>query len=175
MRSGILVLLLVGLLPVASLGVVSYSCRDSQGELHFADSPANLPAECAGQAQKIETGKVDNLNIVPSAPAPSGSGAEFDDAVRAVERQQVQQQQQIEQLKQRAKQLADSYQEAVTAKRSALKRWSYSSREKIDQADQQIAQARDGKQQLLQELGSVRMPADVEQKIRQRLESIENQ
>lgn len=169
MRSGILILLIIGLLPVASGGAESYSCRDRQGRLFFADSPLSLPDECQGKTKKIESGKEDNLNFVPAVPMPSGSGKEFKRSVTAVELQQQYHQQQIQQLKLKAEQLAKSYQDAVEAKRSALRRWSYTSRDKIKQADQQMAQARVGKQQLLQELGSLRMSSADEQKVKQTL------
>jgi len=168
-------LILIVLLSVASAAAETYSCRDSQGKLHFADNPANLPEDCRGQEQKIEPGKVGNLNLVPAAPTPPQSGRAFEQTVYSAEKERQQKQQQTRNLQLRAEQLAKKYQEAVRAKRGAVRSWSYDSREQINKADQQIKEARAGKQQLLQELESLKIPSAEEKKIRQELKAIEEE
>jgi Domain of unknown function (DUF4124) len=173
MERRILLLLIVGLLSVTSVGAETFSCRDSKGELHFADSPARLPDECQGKTQELKSDKLDKLNIVPATPVPQESGSDFEETVRAAEDARQQRQQQILQLQQRAEKLAKSYQDAVSAKRQALRSWSYSSREEINKADQQMANAREEKQLLIKELETLRMSPEDQQKIKQSLDSIE--
>ena len=167
-----ILLFLVGLLAAGTAFAATYSCRDNRGQLHFADSPANLPAECLGKEKLIDLEKSENLNMVPATAAPPESEEAFADAVRSVENEQQQLQQQLQDLHLRAKQLVKKYREAVVAKRNAQRSWSYSSREQMDLADRQIEEARTGKQQLLQELEDGKIAADDEHLLRQELEAI---
>ena len=170
----ILLLLLVGLISVATAGAKTYTCRDSQGNPYFSDSPENLPASCQGKVEEVKPGAEGYINVVPAQPVPKVSPGQ-EKSSQGVEHEQQSRRQQVQQLQQLAEQLATSYEEAAQAKRNALRRWSYSSREKIKQADQQIDKAREGKKQLLQELGSMRIFTADEQKIRRTLDRIEDQ
>lgn len=173
MRFWILGMMLLPLLGAFPAAAQTYSCRDSQGQLHFADSPARLPAECLGKERQIEQGKVDSINIVPAQPTPQGSGREFEQSVRAAEQELRQKQQRIESLYQKARELSSSYQGAVRSKNDAMRSWSYGSRDKVKAADEQMANARNGKKELLQKLEAERIPSDDQQKIRKILEGVE--
>ncbi|MFK5927383.1 MAG: DUF4124 domain-containing protein [Desulfuromusa sp.] len=148
----ILSLLLILLLAGVTAQATTYSCRDKQGQLYSTDNLQALPAECRGQMQKVEPKDPDNLNYVPAQATPQGSGVEFQQAVRATEREQQQKQEQVEKMLLRAEQLAEQYQQAVQEKNNATRRWSYSSRGIVQKADGRIQNARDGKQQLLAEM-----------------------
>ena len=165
-------LLVLLFFTVTSGAAESYSCRDSHGRLHLADSPGNLPEECLGQEQKHQSGAVDNLNYVPMPVEPAANSGSFERSVRAADRELLQQRQAAEQLQQRAEQLASSYETAVSDKRQAKRRWSYGSRETILGADRRIEQARDGKRKLLQELSGSRLSDREEVQVRALLERV---
>jgi len=167
-----LLLLFIGLLSVAAAGADSYSCRDNQGVLYFADSPARLPDECQGQSLEVKPDKLDNLNIVPATPVPQGVTPEIEQSIRATETERQQQQQKILKLQKRAEQLAANYQEALKVKRRALRSWSYTSREEINKAELQMSQAKEDKLLLLQELDALKMSSEDRQKIKQDLDVI---
>lgn len=170
------VLLLIILFINLSAGVVwakTYSCRDSSGQLHFSDNLQGLPEECLGKEKVVKPGPADNLNYVPATPVPQGSGIEFKHSVRAVERELQAEESQKRQLHSRAESLLENYRAAVAEKRQAKRSWSYSSRDKIKQADSEIAQARTGKQQLLDELDDAIIPAKEKAAVRTILEGID--
>jgi len=172
MRTFQLLLMMVALLLATTVAAKNYSCRDSRGQLHFADSLTNLPEECREQAQELSSEPVDNLNYVPAPAAPSGSGIHFEHSVREAEQQLQRKQQLGKQLLQRAEQLAAQYATASTDKHRARRNWKYSSREIIKTADESIQQAWEGKQQLLQELSAADISREDGQRVRALLAQI---
>ncbi|MBN1956958.1 MAG: DUF4124 domain-containing protein [Desulfuromonadales bacterium] len=150
----------------------TYSCRDSKGQLHITDNLQALPEECRGKTRAIEPRTPDNLNFVPSAQSPQGSGAEFEKDVLEVERAQQQRKDKVDEYVRRAAQLAEDYRQAEREKRQATRSWSYKSRDIIRQADERIEKARLEKKQLLKEMQGVRIPREQEKKIHADLEMI---
>lgn len=172
MRVFLLLLLLINLF-VFSVWAKTYSCRDSQGQLHYSDNLQGLPEECLGKEKEVKPGTADNLNYVPATPQPQGSGIEFKHSVRAVERDLQKEESQKRQLRSRAESLLERYRAAVAGKRQAKRSWSYRSRDIIKQADGEIAQARTGKQQLLDELADAGIPEKEKESIRTILKGID--
>ncbi|MDX2494587.1 MAG: DUF4124 domain-containing protein [Desulfuromusa sp.] len=161
----ILFLLLLSAFSVVTVQATTYSCRDKQGKLFMTDNLQALPAECLGQTQVVEPKDPDNLNYVPAQADPQGSGAEFRQSVRAAEHEQRQTQGRVEKMLLRAEQLAEQYRQAIQEKNNATRRWSYSSREIIQKADDRIKKAREEKKQLLAEMQGQKIPRDDEKKI----------
>ena len=172
MRIFQLLVMLLPLLLVTAASADNYSCRDSQGRLHLADSLSNLPEECREQAQTHTSDAVDNLNYVQTPVVPGGSDVRFEHSVRDVERGLQRKQQHGEQLRQRAEKLAEKYETASADRRRATRRWNYSSRETIKKSEELIQEARKGKQQVLQELPAAALPSREEQKIRAILDRV---
>lgn len=172
MRTFQLLVFLLSVLQVTTVCAENYSCRDRQGRLHLADSLANLPEECRDQALTHKSEPVDNLNYVPAPAVPAGSDARFEHSVREVERELLRKQQLAKQLKERAEQLAITYEAASVDKRRARRNWKYSSRETIKAADESIRQARAGKRQLLQDLSAASLSSQEERQIKATLERI---
>ncbi len=168
----VLSLLLLMAFSAVTVQASTYSCRDKQGKLFITDNLQALPAECLGRTQMVESKDPDNLNYVPAQADPQGSGAEFQQHVRAAEHEQQQVQAQVDSFLHRAEQLAEQYRQAVQEKNNATRRWSYGSREIIQKADGRIKEAREGKQQLLVEMQGQKIPRDAEQKIASWLDEI---
>jgi hypothetical protein len=170
----VLSLLLIVIFAGVTAHATTYSCRDKQGQLYMTDNLQTLPAECRGRMQKVEPEDPDNLNYVPAQANPQGSGVEFQQAVRNAEREQKKKQERVEKLLQRAEQLAGQYQQAVQDKNNATRRWSYGSRDIIKKADDKIQKSREGKQQLLTEMGEEKISRQDEEKIVFGLDEIED-
>lgn len=165
------IVLLVWLQPL-NIHAKSYSCRDSEGQLHFSDNLQGLPEECWGKEKELTLREPDNLNFVPVTPEPEKPGIEYQHSVREVERKQQQKMQQARYLEERASRLADQYQKARQTKRNALRSWNYESRQTIKQADVKIGQIRINKQRLLEEVSAIRLASDKERSIRELLDGI---
>lgn len=150
----------------------TYSCRDSQGKMHFADNLQGLPSECLGKEKVIKPDKPDNLNYVPATKDPSAPGIKFQHSVRDAEREQQRKQVEKRQLHSRAEKLLERYQEALAEKRRAKRSWSYSSRDIIKSSDQTISGVKADKELLLEELNSARVGTEEKTKIEQVLSGI---
>jgi len=175
MRVFLLFLILVNTAVVSCLAQ-TYSCRDAQGQTHFADSPQGLPEECWEKAQLHKPKPGDNVQYVPAAPSPKGSGPAFQETVREAEQQLEHQQQQevkFQKIRERAAQLVGSYRQARIDKRRARRSWSNSSRQIIQEADENIEKARTGKQNLLKELARVEVATEKKTQVEEILEEIE--
>ena len=143
----------------------------------MTDNLQTLPEECRERAQAVESKDPDNLNYVPSQSAPRGSGAKFQQAVDTAEYEQQQKKERVGGLLLRAELLVEQYQQAVEEINKANQRWKYRKfnlRESTRAADEQIAIAREGKQQLLSELAEQKISWGNEQKIRSLLGEIED-
>lgn len=152
----------------------TYSCRDASGQLHFADSLQGLPEECRGKENVVKPGKVDNLNFVPQTPVEPGVSREFQESVEAADQRLLKKQQLAKDLKKRAEELAQSYQQAVTEKRKAKRRWDYQSREIVIKASNDIEEARLGKQRLLKELEVARIASEQKKAIQEILTRVKD-
>lgn len=150
----------------------TYSCRDGQGRLHFSDNLQGLPEECLGKAIEVKPGKADNLNFVPAQTSSEQTGHEFKQSVQDVDREIKRTKQQTKLLRARAEQLLERDREARQKKHKARRNWSYSSRQTIKQADEDIAQVRTEKQQLLQELDTSGLATGDKEDIRSLLDEI---
>ncbi len=174
MRVLLLIVLMVAF-SVLSAWPQTYSCRDGEGRMHFSDNLQGLPEECIGKEKTIKPGSADNLNFVPATPQPRGASDEFKRSVQSAE-QALQQKEDLEQqLQSRAEELLQSYQQAVVEKRQARRSWDYGSREIVKKADEEMAKARTGKQELLKELAGARISTEEKDKIRQTLQGIESE
>ncbi|MDX2479616.1 MAG: DUF4124 domain-containing protein [Desulfuromusa sp.] len=160
-----LALLLVIVFSGVTVQATTYSCRDKQGRLFMTDNLQTLPAECRGQVQVLESKDPDNLNYVPAQEAPQGAGAEFQQTILDVQREQQHKQERIKSLLLRAEQLAEHYRQSVKEKYRARRYWHSGSREVIQQADGRIEKAREGKQEIVTEMNKLKIPRDAKKKI----------
>ena len=167
----LLLIFLTGLIATSASAQI-FSCRDSQGMLHYSDNLQGLPEECLGQQQEVKPGGSDKLNFVPASPDSQGSGASFRQSVRAEESKLQEVKQQGQQLQSRAEKILASFQQASQQKRQATRRWSYDSRKIIKQADAEIEQAREERQQVLQELADSRLARQDKKRIEDLLEEV---
>lgn len=167
----LLLIFLTGLV-VPSARAEIFSCRDSQGRMHYSDNLQGLPAECLGQQKEVKPGGSDKLNFVPASRDSQGSGATFRQSVRAEESKLQEVKRQEQQLQSRAEKILASFQQASQQKRQATRRWSYESRKIINQADAEIERARDEKQLLLRELADSRLTRQDKKRIELLLEAV---
>ena len=174
MRVLLLIVVLITLSGVA-VWAKTYSCRDSSGQLHFSDNLQGLPEECLGQEKVVKPGTPDNLQYVPATPQPRGSGSDFNRSVRAAEREVEEKEVQLQVMLSRAEKLLERYRMAVAEKHQAKRRWAYSSRERIKQANAEIARVRAEKQQLLVELEAVRVSTRKKETTRKVLAEIDEE
>lgn len=168
----VLSLWLIVMVTAVTAQATTYSCRDKQGKLYVTDNLQALPAECRGRTQKVESKDPDNLNYVPAQADPQGAGEHFQQQVRDVEREQQQKKERIDNLLQRAEQLAEQYKQAVQEKNNATRRWSYNSRAVIQKADERIKQAREGKKKLRTEIKGENISRQDEERIASWLDEI---
>ena len=177
MRIFLLIMLFVNIAVGACLAQ-TYSCRDEQGQIHFADSPQGLPTECWEKAQLHKSGPGDDVQYVPASPRSKGSGPDFTQSLQEVEQELSQKQKQEQRylkVRERAEELVASYRQARTDKRRARRSWSNSSRQIIKEADENIEKARTGKQNLLDELARLGVSAKKKATIEDILEEIEEE
>jgi len=151
-------LLLLALLSsffVSELWAKSYSCRDSQGRVHFSDNLQGLPQECAEQATVVTPGKTGNLNVVP---APKTESSQGQNTLQTVEREQQQRQEYAQQLRLRAETLQELYQQGIQEKWQVKTGWGHNKRKRIKEVNDKLLQVLEEKQELLDELGRARIP-----------------
>ncbi len=170
----LLLFFLLGLLFVSTATAQTYSCRDKQGKLLFSDKLSNMPSECLTEATEVTSEQAGTLNFVPNPSTSAGASQEVENQIREVDRQAEEKNAQAGQLEQRAKSLANQYQDAVARKTKARRSWNYSSRETVEQAESEIQQARQGKQQLLEELPRAAISGDNQTRIKEHLGQIED-
>ncbi len=150
-----------------------YSCRDSQGQLHVVDNLLALPEECLGKYQKYKSWKINKLQVVPAKSMTPEAEIIIEQNIRDAEREERLKELQEQQLHERAGALVELYQSAVAEKRKAQRSWRYGSRETIKQANEKVANSREGKRQLLGELDKMKISVAVEKQIRATLEKVE--
>ncbi len=154
-----------------------YTCRDSEGRLHVTDNLQALPDECRADAREVEASDPDNLHFVPErTPAPAvDRRSEFERQLLEQQQQQQEQQQREEQLIREARSLAAKFEQAQLDRRNAIRRWSADSRRIIEQAANDMAAARSGKQRMLTNLEQQRVPIRTSEQVRAILEQISEQ
>ncbi len=158
------------LVAVATL----YTCRDSEGRLHVTDNLQSLPDECRSGARQVEATDPDNLQFVPErTPAPAvDSRSEFQRQLLEQQRRQQEQDKREEQMIQEARGLAERFKQAQQDRRNAIRRWSADSRRTIEQAADDMAAARSGKQRMLINLEQQRVSTGTAEQVRALLEQI---
>ena len=168
-------LLLICILPAINVNATTYYCRDKEGQLHVTDNLQALPEECRGRAKVMEPENPDNLNFVPSQEPPPGSGREFQQEVREADQELQQKRGLVDSYTQRAQSLVNQYQQAVRDRGNATRRWTYGSRDIIQQADSTIRRVRADKQMLLSEMEGKNLPHKDIRRISSMLGSIEDE
>jgi hypothetical protein len=161
------------LVPVSGF-TAFYSCRDSTGRLHVTDNLQSLPKECRGSARELGPNDSDNVQFVPPLPPVEVENSRFEQEVleqqRRLEERRATEQRMIDE----AEELLATFLQAQQERRSAQRRWSYSSRETIQQATEEIARVRADKERLLGELREQRLPSETAEKIRRTLAQIDS-
>jgi len=151
-----------------------YSCRDSEGRLHVTDNLQSLPDECRTDVREIEAGDPDNLHFVPEVTPPpvEDTRSRFERQVLEQQRRQQEQEQREEQLISQARVLAAQFEQAQQDRRNAIRSWSADSRRTIEQAANDMAAARSGKQRMLTNLDQQRVSIRTSEQVRAILEQI---
>ncbi len=169
-----LILMVIFCLSPMVVEATLYSCRDSEGRLHVTDNLQALPEECRTEVREIEAGDPDNLNFVPETTPPpvEDTRSRFEQQVLEQQRRQQEQEQREEQLISQARDLVARFEQAQQDRRNAIRSWSYDSRETIERAVDDMAAARNGKQQLLTNLEQQRVSIRTSEQVRAILEQI---
>jgi hypothetical protein len=169
-----LILMVIFCLSPMVVEATLYSCRDSEGRLHVTDNLQSLPDECRADVREIEPTDPDNLHFVPETTPPPAADtrSRFEMEVLEQQRRQQEQEQREEQLISQARSLAAQFEQAQQDRRNAIRRWSYDSRATIERAADDMAAARDGKQQLLTNLEQQRVSIKTSEQVRAILEQI---
>jgi hypothetical protein len=147
-----------------------HRCIDESGNLVMTDDPGKFPPGCRPVETKPDGQGTFNVLPSPDVPAPATENAQA--AADRVRAEISDRQEQIAAWKDQARQLVSDYQAAETRRNQAFRRWSYSSREVVRQAQEQMAQALEDKEKLLQEVDRVFVPAPDREEIRRILEDI---
>jgi hypothetical protein len=174
MKYIILVLALLGLTLLSSAAAESYSCRDSNDRLHIADNLMSLPEECRAQAVTSEPTDSGKVNYVPPAVQSHQGSNDFKRAVGQEEQKVKQRKREAEELIQRAKKMADSYETAVTKRKAALRSKKYGFRETVILANQEMRSAREGRDALREEMVQMRLTPKQRAQIEALLARIQN-
>ncbi|MFO7577228.1 MAG: DUF4124 domain-containing protein [Pelovirga sp.] len=172
MRTALFAMILCLLVPVSGFATL-YSCRDSTGRLHVTDNLQSLPDECRSSARELDPNDPDNVQFVPPLPPVEVENSRFEQEVleqqRRLEERRATEQRMIDE----AEELLATYLQAQQERRNAQRSWSYSSRETIQQATEEIARVRADKERLLGELREQRLPTETVEKIRRALAQID--
>ncbi len=160
------------LLLSSSVCAEIYSCRDKQGRIHVSDNLQTLPDECRAEARQLQATDPDNLHYVPDAGSVTTSDPRVEGFVREQQHRRQEREEAAERLLQKADELLSVYQQAQKDRRNAVRSWSYASRQNIQKAQQQIANVRMEKQQVLEELEQWRFSAETKDRIRRTLDGI---
>jgi len=170
------IVLLFALLCLAQPALAkTYSCRDSDGQLHFSDNLQGLPEECLGKEQVVKPGPIDNLQYVPETKLPAESNEEFRRAVRQVEREERLRNQAANQFRQQTEGLRQRYLDIKEEMRRARRIWDDRSRQKLKQLKVDLANLLEEKQSLQQELTDRRLKREDQQAIEVILQDIEDE
>lgn len=172
MRTALFAMILCLLLPVSGFATL-YSCRDSAGRLHVSDNLQSLPEECRGNARELDPNDADNVQFVPPLPPVTVEDSRFEQEVleqqQKLEERRATEQRMIEE----AEELLATYERMQQERRNAKRSWSYSSRETIQRATEEIARVRADKERLLAELQEHHLPSETVEKIRRTLAQID--
>ncbi len=148
----------------------SYSCRDSQGTLHFSDNPAQLPDSCRKNVRQVETKRAFGYNpSASSADTPSESAPSVNLSAAEIFKEEADQKR-FEQLRQQVEAVVKKYTDGVALKEKSNRRWHYGSRAGQAQGDQMIYDAGQEKLQLLEKLKS----ADISEQQHTQLQDLLN-
>ncbi len=169
-----LILMVIFCLSPMVVEATLYSCRDSEGRLHVTDNLQSLPDECRADVREIEAENPDNLHFVPETTPPPvvDTRSRFEMELLEQQRRQQEQEQREELLISEARSLVKRFEQAQQDRRNAIRSWSYDSRATIERAVEDMAAARDGKQQLLTTLGQQRVSIRTSEQVRAILEQI---
>lgn len=174
MRVKLLLLLCVYvLLPTTAVWAETVYCIDAQGQRHIADDMMSLPESCRAESKKLAPSDSGRVNYVPPVSAPAESSARFEQAVRAQDAELEQKKRFTQSLLRRAERISRAYEEAVTARKEALRSKSYGQRDVIRQADEQMQLSRTEKEVLFNELDESRIYGQERQDIEELLNKVE--
>lgn len=147
-----------------------HRCVDPRGNLVLTDDPGKFPPDCKPLEQVPES--VGTFNVLTMPEPDSGGLGQADEAARLERAERSEHQVQIAAWKEQARDLVSAYRAAETRRNQAFRSWSYSSRETVSQALEQMAQASEEKQALLQQIDQMFVPAQDRDEIRGILDAI---
>lgn len=167
---GLVVVFFSLLMVSAAVAETIHRCIDPSGNLVLTDDPAKFPPGCKPLEQAPEGGGTFNVLTVPETT--SAAAGQADEAARLERAERSERQAQIAAWREQARDLVSTYQAAETRRNQAFRRWSYSSRETVNQALEQMEQAREEKQALLRQIDQMFVPAQDRDEIRGILDAI---
>jgi len=158
MRSILMVVFLFSFLSTSVLAA-NYACRDSKGTLYFSDNLLSLPDDCRKNLHQIEQLSISDISTAPPADQ-EGSIEQPETPKDQIESKEVSAPQAAE-WQRKAAGSAEKYVQGISDKEEARKRRDFGSRTRfavthqmLDAADKLINEARQEKQDLLDELDS---------------------
>ncbi len=174
MKALLLALCLCGFLQPTLAGAKTVSCRDARGALYIADNLMSLPEECRQKGQTLSPENSGNVNFVPATPPSTTDNQAFERAVKEEDQARTDRNNKAAGMLSRAKKLVETYESALDERKSAIRNKTYGSRKNIIKAEQDMQQARRGKEDLLSSLARAYIPTSQKQQIRKLLERIKN-
>lgn len=167
---GLLVMFFSLLMVPVAVAEPIHRCVDSSGNLVLTDDPAKFPPGCKPLEQGPAGGGTFNVLTMPETD--SGALGQAEEAAGRERAERSERQAQIAAWKEQARDLVSAYQAAETRRNQAFRRWSYSSRETVSLALEQMEQAREEKQALLRQIDQMFVPAQDRDEIRGMLDAI---
>ncbi|MDO3377889.1 DUF4124 domain-containing protein [Geoalkalibacter halelectricus] len=168
-RWAVLTVLFWVLVPAVVPAAEVHRCRDEQGRLFVTDDPGKFPPGCVPVTEPGDGGALSVLPMAEPEPAARNNAEAAAERERA---ERAERQARIASWKSEARDLAALYQEAETRRNQAYRRWSYSSREVVQESLAQMEEARTGKESLLREMDRVFIPGPDREEIHRILEAI---
>jgi len=176
MRSILLLFFLLSFLSTSAVAA-NYACRDSKGTLYFSDNLLSLPDDCRKNLHQIE--HLGNSDQNASPPAEQEKSIEQSETSKdQIEPKEIGAPQAAE-WQRKAAASAEKYAQGISDKEEARKRRDYGSRTRfavthqmLDAADKLINEARQEKQDLLDELDSQEIAGPQRAEIKKLLEAI---
>lgn len=161
------------LLPTTAVRAETVYCIDAQGQKHIADDMMSLPESCRLESKKLAPSDAGRINYVPPVSPPTDSSARFEQEVRAQDAELERKKRFAESLLRRAERISRTYEEAVAARKEALRSKSYGQRDILRRAEDQMQQSRNEKELLLNELEQARIYGQERQDIEELLNKVE--
>lgn len=148
---------------------LSYTCLDSKGAKHFADSPLRLPASCEGDIWQFEQPKFLN-NTTSETETTSTLKPQKNLFTQMIKEDSLSRK--FSQLEQQAAEAVKKYAQGSELLNVAKRRWHYGRKARKAKGLQLIRETQQAKQTILNELEASQFSAQKRKEITKQLEPI---